>query len=170
MKILSALLALLLAWPIAAGAAPRSAKSSAIGAGIRVHPAHKEFGLVPYDDDLSYRVCYEYHEAIALWQLALNYLPNASALPIDEVLTPELNLLFKDGIWRGGIGVLSSYVKVLGESEWTDVYFQFLLGIEFPVGPLHLQVQAIYPFEDFDALGDFTFDDMEYGALLSWPF
>jgi hypothetical protein len=143
---------------------------SRIGAGARYHVEHSVFTEVPYSGDMSYGAVYEYHEGSAYWQLGLQYAPDLDAEGVDSVLTPEINLLFTDGFWRGGTGALVSYVETPLESSWSKVYWQFLLGIEIPLGGLNLDVMACYVFEDWNSLGDFAFEDIEGGVWLTYAF
>jgi hypothetical protein len=54
--------------------------------------------------------------------------------------------------------------------DWLNMYWQIILGISFPVAKLQLDVHALYPFEAWNELGNFDFDDIEFGAWLVYPF
>lgn len=145
--------------------------TSRIGAGARYHASdHATFMEVPYDGDISYGLVYEYHESIACWQLGVQYAPDVGTNGIDSVISPELNLLYKDKAWRGGVGAVASYIEGDVKSDWSDIYWQFVLGLEMPVGGLSLQVLGYYVFEDWGDLSDFEFDDLEVGAFLTFAF
>ncbi len=156
-------------------------ETSALGVGGRYHSQHSAFAELPFDDgDLSYGLAYEYHEEKGLWQIAVEYCPEPGGVSVkdgvtnlvDYVVTPQLSLILKDNIWRGGVGAMASYIEQTdsGEAEWTSVYWQFLLGIGVPLGMFDLDVMASYPFEDWDTLSDFDADEMEYVAWLKLSF
>lgn len=159
---------------LSAGAAQGATQKFSVGA--RRHVEHSVFDQLPFDaGDISYGVAYEYHEDAAYWQIALSFCPHprgASATnSVDYVYTPQLNLVFRDGIWRGGLGILTSYLKPdEGESEWTSLYYQFLLGLQFPVAGLELDIQAFYTFEKWSLLDAFEVDDIEFGIWLTYTF
>ena len=151
----------------------RAAGRSVLSGGARLHMDNSVSDDIPFgDDDISVLLGYEYHEDAAFWQLAVGYTPDVdSALGVDYVVTPQMNLIIKDNMWRAGFGALWSYVKPdVGKSDWTDVYWQFLLGINLPVMGLSMDVNAYYPFEDWGDLGDFDFSDVEYGVLFGYQF
>ena len=143
-----------------------------IGAGVRRHSQHSVFKELPFDDgDLSYGIAYEHHDQNAYWQLAVAYAPQPGTNGVDFVVTPQINLIVKDRIWRAGIGVLDSYIEMEdGESDWSDVYFQFLTGIHLPVFGGQFDILAYYPFGEWGDIGDFDFDDLDYGAWLTFSF
>jgi len=143
-----------------------------LGAGLRRHSEHSVAEDLPLDDgDLSSGLCYEIHDRKGYWQLGVTYAPQPGTNGIDFVVTPQLNLIVKDKAWRAGVGILDSYVEMEdGESDWTDVYYQFLTGLHFPIGGMQLDVTAYYPFTDWGDISDFDFDDLDYGAWLTFSF
>lgn len=155
-------------------AAPVSAASSSVvAAGARYHTAHSVFSDLPYDDgDLSYLLAYEYHDADAAWQLAVGYAPDVTGVDtVDYVVTPQLNLILKDNIWRAGVGILYSYIHDdIEGGDWTDLYWQLLLGIRIPLFGLQLGADAVYPFEEWDVVDEFDTDDLEYHGWLGFKF
>jgi len=161
-----------LAMSLVFGTSRVTAGPHAIGIGGRYQQDHSEFEELPFDDgDLSYGINYEYHENVAYWQVGVMYTPDVGGDAADYVITPQINLMLKDDIWRGGIGVLKSYIEYEnGDSDWTDLYWQFHLGISVPIGPVEFAALAHYVFEDFGEIKDFDFDDVEYGAWLSYRF
>lgn len=124
---------------------------------------HSVFTEYPFgDDDFSARVAYEYHEKGAYWQLAMDYVWDPSAVgSLDYILTPEINVIFKDNLWRGGLGVLSSYTSGATD-DWTDIYWQFLAGIHLPMFTLDVKLDVAYVFKDWGDVSDFDTDDLEY--------
>ena len=168
MKNITALSIVLLLSVATTQAATRSV--SRMGAGARYHKAQDTVVAAPFDDDVSYGLMYEYHEGETFWQLGVNYADSMGSNDVDYVITPEINLLFADKVWRGGAGALASYVSDDITSDWSDVYFQFVLGFEIPVGNMSLEILAYYVFDDFDALGEFDFDEVEVGAWLMYAF
>jgi hypothetical protein len=146
--------------------------SNSLGVGGKLHCKHSEFTDLPFDQDLSYDISYEYREdAAAFWQLAVGYTPKISGTNnIDSVITPEVNLLFSEGVWRGGVGVLNSFVMEGGEGDWMDIYFQFLLGIGVPVGKFSIDATACYVFPDWGSIGNFDMRDIDFGLRLTYHF
>lgn len=141
--------------------------------GVRKHVDHSAFYDRPFGDgDISYGVAYEYHEEKVFWQLALDYTPDVEGTNgVDYVLTPQLTLIAKDRLWRGGVGVLTSYVSADDDDDWTGLNWQFLLGIHLgQPGSLGLDLSTYYMFEKWSAIGDFEWDDIEFGGRLSFPF
>jgi hypothetical protein len=147
--------------------------NSALAFGARMHARHDAFDKLPFDDgDLTYNVAYEWHETEAYWQIGVGYTPSVNTTnTIESVITPQVALILKDKYWRGGVGALWSMVddKVSGR-DWLNMYWQIILGISFPVAKLQLDVHALYPFEAWNELGNFDFDDIEFGAWLVYPF
>jgi hypothetical protein len=152
--------------------------SHVLSFGARHHQEHSTYGELPFGDgDVSYALAYEYHENAAYWQLALDasFDPsgtNTVTSEFDYVLTPQINLIFKDELWRGGAGALASYMvdKKTDDGEWTDIYWQFLLGLAIPLGGMELEVLAAYPFESFGDLSDFEGSDIDIVGWLKFSF
>jgi hypothetical protein len=171
--ILGGVVGLLFALVTAAWADPH-----AMTVGVRRQVDHSAFTELPYGDgDLSYLLAYEYHEQAAFWQLGASYTPdvsgtNATGGEVDSVITPQLNLVFKDSYWRAGIGVLDGYEQAAsgGTNDWTGVYWQFILGAEVPVRKFSVGVQAFYTFHKWRSLSDFDARDIEYGGSLTYHF
>ena len=89
----------------------------------------------------------------------------------DYAITPQLNLLFKDRMLQGGVGILSTYTTGGPQDDWTDLYWQFLVGLSFPVSAkLKLDVMAYYPFDSWGNLDQFEFEYIEYGAWIGYQF
>jgi len=158
--------------------------NNAIVIGGRYHAASHVLSQYPFDKDYSYLLGYEYHDASAYWQLGVGFAPQASstnAANVDYVVTPQLNLIFKDGVFKGGVGVLVSYLSKKDDTknalsnstedkEWTDFYWQVMLGVGLPVGKITLDAFAYYPFKDFDSFDNFKTKDIEYGAWVGYKF
>lgn len=164
----------LLAAAVVPGAA--HAGATAVGALARFHEEHTVFEEYPFTGgDISYGFALEYHEDAAYWQVAVLYAekpgPSTATNNLDYVLTPQVSLIFKDGPWRGGLGVLASLLEDEVEgSDWTDIYWQFVLGLTFPVMGLHLDARAFYVFESWSDVNEFEFEDIEYGVGISYFF
>ncbi len=151
----------------------------ALAAGARYHQQHSEYLELPFDEgDMSYLLGYEYHEGNAFWQLLVGFAPDISegeegrGAGIDSVITPQINLIFEDRNWLGGVGALASYIKAEDSDadDWTDVYWQLMLGFQIPMPALHVEFMAYYPFEKWSTLSDFDAGDIEYGLLLKFKF
>ena len=147
---------------------------SAVTAGVRRHAEHSVFTDLPYGNgDLSYALGYELHEQNALWQLAADYAPDITGTNnVHAVFTPQLNLLFKDKIWRAGVGLLDSYIERKGDEQngWTSPYWQFILGVNIPINKFSLGAAAYYPFAHWSELSQFDVRDLDYGVSLSYTF
>ncbi len=157
----------------------QSFASHALTAGARYHRLHSEYLELPFDNgDISYLLGYEYHEGTAFWQLLVGYAPDISegkdgrGAGINAVITPQINLLFKDRNWLGGVGVLASYVEAdeSDANDWTDVYWQLMFGFQIPLPAIDIEVMAYYPFEKWNTLRDFDAGDIEYGLLFKFKF
>jgi hypothetical protein len=146
---------------------------SALSLSGRYHRDRTEFAEYPFGDgDLSYMAAWETHNEDAMIQLGAAVCPSfEDNEALDYAITPQANLILKDRIYRGGLGILSSYTKGDDEDDWTDMYWQFLLGLSFGLpARLTVDVFAIYPFESWGDLSDFSTDDIEFSAGLAWHF
>lgn len=176
------LVALLALSTLPAAAATKLVHTAGIGA--RLYNGHSVFvpeggtnGLSdnpPFEDgDIAYTVAYECHETKnpIFWQLALGYASSLENDEVSDVFTPEFNLLVEEEHFRGGLGVLDSYVSYEeGDSDWTDVYYHFIFGMKYDMGNLTAALDALYAFSDWGELSDFEFDDIEYGLWLTYRF
>lgn len=151
---------------------PWTNAQSGIGMGVRSHVLHTEFEEYPFDEgDLSYVVGYEYHDQAGYWQFLVGYTPDVGdGTVVDSIITPQLNLLIQDRAWLAGVGILGSYVETELETDWTDIYWQVMLGFELPLPIFKLELLAYYPFESWSTFGDFDTDDIEFGALAKFMF
>jgi len=150
-----------------------SAKSPhSISVGGRQHVDHSVFTDLPFSDgDISYSLGYEYHEPSGYWQIALDYTPEIDDdETVDYVLTPQLNLVITDKIWRGGVGILKSLIESEDDSDWTDLYWQILLGVSIPVGKINIEANGVYAFEDWDELSELDSDDIEFMGRIVFNF
>jgi hypothetical protein len=159
---------------------------SSITAGGYIHTDHSVYTDLPYGNgDISYMLAYEYAERLALWQLGVGFAPHVTgtrdedsaedgAEPVgtDLVVTPQLNLLFKDRWFRGGTGILGSYIRNDdGEGDWIGPYWQLLLGLDFELSSsFAVGGNAHYVMKNWDDIVDFKFGDIEYSVLLSYRF
>ena len=162
----------LLVGVFAGGAMASTAQVSDLGA--RFHQTHSQFVSLPYaDGDWTYEAGYEIHEENALLQFVCGYTPEfADHKDIEYGITPEANLLLKDGLFQGGLGVLSTYTRDgAGKGDWMDLYWQWVLGLNVPLGKnFSIQANAYYVFENWGSLGKFKVGDIEYGGFLGYKF
>ncbi|HAS83198.1 MAG TPA: hypothetical protein DCS43_11140 [Verrucomicrobia bacterium] len=147
----------------------------ALTLGGRYHARHTSYTELPYDKgDLSAVVGYEYHEAMAFWQLLVGYTPEVSegddgrGLGVDDVITPQINLLFKENNWAAGVGALASYIEYEDKEldDWTDVYWQVMFGYQIPLPAFRVELMLYYPFEKWKNFSDFDARDLEFGLML----
>lgn len=143
-----------------------------ISGGARWHANYPGFEDFPVEQgDLSYALMYEYHEPQAFWQLGATYSPSSSDDRYDYVLTPQLNLIFKDRIFRLGGGVLASKVKTSVDSDWTKIFWQVCFGIEIPVtNSIGIDLSGHYVFESWGSVFESDKSGLEYSAMLSIGF
>lgn len=166
--------------------------------GARYRRDHTKFEKLPFDDgDITYFLMYEIGNEHAAWQIGADYAPRVTGLygasadakktrddaggeeapenlgeEVDYVITPQLNLVFKDRIFRAGTGVMASYIKKDdGDHEWHYPYWQMELGLEFNVGKnLRAGVSAYYLLDRWRDITKFRTDEIEYGARLAYSF
>ena len=153
-------------------AAVARADSQAIGVSVRAHRDQAKFPEYPFGDgDLSYMAAWEVHSDAALFQFGADLCPKfKDNATVDYAASPELNLILKDGVFRAGGGVLSTYEKG-DDSKWMDVYWQFLAGVSFALpAKLSVDVYAIYPFKYLSELSSFAVGGIEYSAGLTYHF
>jgi hypothetical protein len=147
-----------------------------LSVGVRQHVNHSEFDKLAFgEDDLAYILAYEAHEDIGFWQLGIGYTPDPSGdQPVDYILTPQISLIFKDRIYRAGIGVLWDYIVSNQDDiddKWSSLYWQFIIGIHIPFSKkVGLDINSYYAFEKWNKLGDIHTKDIEFGALLNFSF
>ncbi|MEI6563873.1 MAG: hypothetical protein WCO42_06150 [bacterium] len=151
-----------------------AASGAAVDLGARYHQKHSEFVGLPYaDGDWTYVAGYEIQDENGMLQLACGFTPEfADHKDYDYGITPEANLLMKDGMFQGGLGILSTYTRDgEGKGDWMDMYWQWVLGLNVPLGSrLSIQANAYYVFEKWGTLNKFKFDDIEFGGYLSYKF
>ncbi len=158
---------------VAALLAGTACADSAVSLGGRYPRDQTEFAGYPFGaGDLSYMAAWETHTDDAMLQLGAAVCPSfEDNEALDYAITPQANLILKDRIFRGGLGILSSYTKGEADDDWTDVYWQFMLGLSFGLpAKLTVDLLAIYPFESWDALSDFSTEGVEFSAGLAWHF
>lgn len=149
-----------------------------LSAGARWHKNHSVFDELPFDDgDISYLMAYEYHEGIALWQVGVDYAKNPDGdKDVKRIYTPQLNLIFKDRIFRAGTGILKSFMTCDQESDRdTSIYYQFILGLDMDIPFLNnftIGLNGHYAFQrwKWDKLKEFSGKDIEYSVLLGFQF
>ncbi|MFO7535168.1 MAG: hypothetical protein R6X19_05720 [Kiritimatiellia bacterium] len=165
-------LALLLA---GVAAAPAFALQSGVSTQVRQFDNHKEFADRPFaHGDYGYGLAYEIRDVKGSWQLGALYTPDAGEDDAyDYAVTPFINMFFRDRIFIGGMGANITYLPKTDteDEEWGDVYWNFLMGLEFPLGKhLALSGLALYDFENWDDLNKFDFDDVEFAVALTLLF
>ena len=163
--------------PLLAGTQAWSASVTWFSAGGRYHTGLEKFEDYPFrSGDISYQVGMEFHEGIGYWQLVLGYAPSVGensdpdAPRIDSVITPQLNLLLQDRGWLAGTGILASYIKDENEKDWTSIYWQTMIGYTFNFQYFNLEVLATHVFEEWSFFTDFSFNRLEYSAMLKRRF
>lgn len=181
------IISLLVAMAALGGATGMKAAEAAAGQNVvllggKYHMDHSAFDDLPFGNgDISYALGYEFRERIAALQLALDWAPDVSGsrtndvgqtLSTDWAITPQANLLFTDGVLRGGAGALITYMRDdAGDGEWTPLYWQVILGLHVPPqGRFAIDGLATYAFRNFQTFRDFDLRDLEYSVWVSYAF
>ncbi len=154
------------------GKAKTSVSTGKITAGVRLHDEFPGLPELPVEkDDLSYELMYEYHEGIGLWQIGAGYMPGPRDDRFNYLITPQVNLIFKDRIYRLGSGIMKTYVESDSGSSWTDLYWQVIAGLGFSFGDhFGLDIYAHYVIENWKDIGDTDMAAVDYTAHLSISF
>lgn len=146
--------------------------TSKIAGGVRLYdefPGLKNFPIEK--DDLGYELLYEYHEGIGYWQLGAAYIPAPDDDRFDYLVSPQINLILKDRIYRIGTGAMKTYVKTNSDKYWTDLCWQMILGLGLPLGDhLSIDVYAHYVFKSWKDFTDTDQAAIDYSALVSVNF
>lgn len=151
-----------------------------LSAGGRYHTENTVFTDLPYGNaDISYALFYTFAEEYAAIQIGTDFAPDVSGTrnapntnKTDYVITPQVNLIIKDRIFRGGIGLLTSYIRDdKGEGDWLNPYWQMMLGLCFPLGKnLSVEGDVYYVLEDWGKIANFRPKEIEYGLRLNYNF
>jgi hypothetical protein len=87
------------------------------------------------------------------------------------VITPEINLVFKDKIYRLGIGAIKSYITKDDTKLWGDTCFQVCTGLEIPLfSSVSIDLYGYYVFDDWGKIQEFADNSFEYSASLGVRF
>lgn len=168
-----AVAALLLFLPVAAFAAGRSQKLGVVGH-ARYHQTHTAVREWPFDkDDMSYGAGLLFYDGMGYLELGCEYAPDPNYDAIDEVITPFARLVITDMCVAAGIGVRDNYVFFADKErkdDWTDLLYEFHLGLDFSFSPITIGGGAYYSFDDWNDLKDFDVDDLEYGIHVGFCF
>jgi hypothetical protein len=157
-----------------------AASPHSLSVGGRYHTENTVFSDLPYGNaDISYALAYTFAEEHVAIQLGVDYAPDVSGFrdaphtnKIDYVITPQVNFIVKDRMFRGGVGMLTSYIRDdQGEGNWLDIYWQLMLGLCVPLGRhLSLEGNLYYALERMDKITEFRLKEIEYGLWLNYNF
>ncbi len=151
----------------------RAQFGSAIMAGARRHGGSSAVTSLPFKKgDTSAVFGLQLHDQLAYWRLGLGYAWEAGDNPdVEQVLTPQLHLVFHEQYLALAVGMLKSFVsdKVRGDYE-SKVYYDLQAGIDLPLGRFRLTFMAAYPFSDWGKLSKFKGGDLEYTAGIAFRF
>ena len=173
LPLLSAVAALLFA-PFAASA-KASPKLGVVGS-ARYHQEHSTVAEWPFDKgDMSYGASLLLYDGMGYIELGCEYCPDPTAEKdaIDDVITPFARLVVSDLGFTAGFGVRDNYVFYADKDrkdDWSDLLYEFHLGLEFTFAPIVIGGGAYYSFDDWDDLKDFDVDDLEYGIHAGFCF
>ena len=142
------------------------------GIGVRQHAKQPDFPEISFGDEVSYGLSLSAVDSAGYWQGGLLYTPEISGMEdADYAVTPEINLVLSEKVWRMGVGGAKTYVKSETEGGWRDFFWQLLVGIGLPgLGAGTLEARAIYIFDDWNNVGDFDTDNIEYAIWMGIPF
>ena len=149
------------------------ASATDVAVTVKQHSEHSAMPDRPYGkNDLSFGAYMEFFEGPAGWRVGAAFADDLSGpLAADRVITPEITLLFQDGMWEAGVSVLKDYLKVNDDTGWKSTYFQFQLGLSIPFGrSASVGAHAFYPFESWGKLSEFKFDDLDFGITVRYRF
>lgn len=127
----------------------------------------------PYSkDDMSYGLYFDVFDGIGGWRVGASYASDLTGVgDAKSVITPELTLLGKEGIWDSGFSVMIDYVDTEEGTEWGDIYYQFQLGLIIPLGGrLELGASMFFPFTDLGDFRDIGFNELDLGLLVRAKF
>jgi len=151
-----------------------------LSVGGRYHTENTVFTDLPYGNaDISYALAYTFAEKYVAIKLGADFAPDVSGdrdaphtNKTDYVISPQVNLIVKDRIFRGGVGLLTSYIRDnQGEGDWLDPYWQLMLGLAIPLGA-HFSVEGnvYYVLQNWDKIANFRPKDIEYGLWVNYNF
>lgn len=151
-----------------------------LSVGGRYHTENTIFTDLPYGNaDLSYGLAYTFSEEHVGLKLGADFSPDVSGTrdaphtnKTDYVITPQANIIVKDRIFRGGVGILTSYIRDdQGAGDWLDLYWQMMLGLCVPLGRnISVEGNIYYVLERWDKITDFRLKELEYGLWLNYNF
>lgn len=146
----------------------------------RYHTENTVFSDLPFGNaDLSYGLAYTFAEEHVALKLGADFTPDVSGtrdLPntnkTDFVITPQANFIIKDRMFRGGVGILTSYIRDdKGDGEWLDIYWQLMLGLSVPLfNHISLEGNVYYVLERWDQITEFRLKEIEYGLWVNYTF
>jgi hypothetical protein len=101
------------------------------------------------------------------FEVDVEYFEDGFGGSLDEAYAPQVYLLFGRFIYAGvGAGVTNSDGFPSGD-EWSDPWYQGRIGLELLALPrLHLDVNANYRANTFEALEEYDTDSFTLGASL----
>lgn len=139
--------------------------------GARYHFDYKDLEDIPVqEEDLSYHIFYEVHNDFAFWQIGSSFTPGPDDDRFDQIITPQLNLIIKDRIYRLGIGAMISSVSINDESDWSSVYWQGIFGFGIPLGPIGIDLMGHYVFESWSKPHEPATDAPEISLTITYDF
>lgn len=148
--------------------------------GGRYHTENTIFTDLPYGNaDLSYGLAYTFAEEHIGLKLGADFSPDVSGSrdaphtnKTDYVVSPQANIIIKDKMFRGGVGLVTSYIRDdQGEGDWLGPYWQLMLGLCFPIHQhLSLEGNVYYVLESWDKITEFRLKELEYGLWLNYNF
>lgn len=143
-----------------------------ISIGAKSHFDYANFSRIPIeDDDYSYLMFYELHNDFAYWQIGGSFTPGPDDDRFDHVITPQINLIAKDRIFRIGMGALISDIKIDGDDDWTRVYWQAIFGLGIPIGDhFGIDIYGHYLFKSWNQIEKPASEAPQVSVMVNFAF
>lgn len=136
-----------------------------LGAGVRYNAAASDIG--DFDSDgLSYLISYQFVPADLFKLEADVEIMPSSLTGTETAFVPQVYAIL-GGTLYAGLGIGIAYMD--GEFADDPVY-NIRLGVDIPLGAIHIDINANYRFTDFDQVSDFESDNIQVGLLGRYEF
>lgn len=156
------------------GSAPAAAAEHRIGVGANYWQAVDDLvddGFDVDEDGLSPYLTYQLIPAgIFRFELDLEYFEAGFGGSTSEAFSPQAFVLVGSGLYAG-VGVGVTYSSDLPDGDFSDPFYAARVGFDFTLLPgVHLDVNANYRANTFDALDQASSDTVTLGAAVRASF
>lgn len=144
-----------------------------VSVGSRIHLLNEKLESLPLSNgDRSFLLLYDINELgiNGYWQIGAGLTPSPDGTPeTNDLVTPQVNILFRDKNFSWGVGVLQSYLRTLRESYWTDLYGQIIIRYLIPVNKtIALDLNGYYVLDDWKRAAKIDYKKLEFGILINF--